>query len=99
MTEKAPTDQPLSEVATWHKLSGLPDNVADDGTIVKGDAARQAGVEKELLRGEIARLSAHGLPEAVRNRARLAASYLLAGDVETAQRYIAAAQELLGRES
>ncbi|GEM_PF-881525 len=88
-------DQPLSEVAAWHKLSGLPDNVADDGTVVKADAGLRARAEKELLRGEIGRLSASGLPEAVRSRARLAASYLLAGDAETARRYIVAAQEIL----
>ncbi len=85
----------LSEVAMWHRLSGLPDNVTDDGLVVERDAGSQARGEKELLRAAIARLSASHLPDAVRSRARLAASYLLAGDAETARRYVAAAQELL----
>ncbi len=85
----------LSDVAMWHKLSGLPDNVTDDGVYVDVDAGRRARVEKEQLRAAIGQLSASHLPDAVRSRARLAASYLLAGDVETARRYITLARESL----
>jgi hypothetical protein len=84
-----------SEVAMWHRLSGLPDNITDDGLFVDADEGRRARSEKESLRAAIAGLSAVGLPDAVRSRARLAASYLLAGDAETARRYVAAARELL----
>jgi hypothetical protein len=80
----------------WHRLSGLPDNVTDDGVFVDADAGRRARSEKALLRAAIASLSAADLPDAVRSRARLAASYLLAGDAETARRYVAAAREVLG---
>jgi hypothetical protein len=84
-----------SEVAMWHKLSGLPDNVTDEGDYVAADSGRRARSEKAVLRAAIADLSAADMPEPVRSRARLAASYLLAGDAETARRYVAAAQELL----
>jgi len=95
MTGKAPSSESPSEVAMWHKLSGLPDNVTDDGLFVDADAGRRARTEKAQLRAAITALSAADLPDAVRSRARLAASYLLAGDAETARRYVAAARELL----
>jgi hypothetical protein len=79
----------------WHKLSGLPDNVTDDGMIVDADNGLRARSEKELLRAAIAHLSGAGMSARVKGLARLAASYLLAGDVETARRYINAARELL----
>ncbi len=87
----------LSDVAMWHRRSGLPDNVTDDGDIVSAGAGLRVQTEKQLLRAAIDRLSAAALPAAVRGAARLAASYLLAGDVETARRYLAQAEELLGR--
>jgi hypothetical protein len=81
----------------WHRLSGMPDNVTDDGQIVEVDAGRRTQAEKESLRGAIANLSAEGRSSRVRGMARLAASYLLAGDVETARRCLASAQELLAQ--
>jgi hypothetical protein len=89
-----PTSQP-SDVAMWHKLSGTPDNVTDEGDIVDADAGLRTRSDKALLRAEIARLSSPDVPSNVRGMARLAASYLLAGDVETARRYVNAARELL----
>lgn len=77
----------------WHKLSGLPDNVTDEGIVVSADERRRQQAEKDQLRAEIAFLSGAGQPDAVRGRARLAASYLLAGDAETARRYVNAARE------
>lgn len=85
----------LSDVAMWHRRSGLPDNVTDDGTVVPSDAGLRTQTEKQLLRAAIQRLSASEFPAEVRGAARLAASYLLAGDVETARRYIAKAEDFL----
>ncbi len=79
----------------WHRLSGQPDNVTDQGEIVERAAGRRTQSEKELLRGEIAWLKEAGGPGRVAGLARLAASYLLAGDVETARRYASAAREAL----
>ena len=93
-----PTLRP-SDVAMWHKLSGAPDNVTDDGVIVDADDGLAARSEKAQLRAAIASLSGPAIPDAVRSRARLAASYLLAGDAETARRYVNAARELLSGES
>jgi hypothetical protein len=81
----------------WHRLSGLPDNVTDDGEIVEVDAGRRLSAEKALLRASIAELSATGMPDETRNLARLAASYILAGDAETARRYVSRARESLAR--
>ncbi len=76
-----------SDVAKWHRLSGLPDNVTDDGEIISRDPGLKTQSEKMLLRASIARIrDGHG-PQEARDLARLAASYLLAGDVETARRY------------
>jgi hypothetical protein len=95
MNEKAePPSQP-SEVAMWHRLSGIPDNVTDDGEIVDVDAGLRTRSDKALLRAAIANLSAPDVPSDVRGMARLAASYLLAGDVETARRYVNAARAML----
>ncbi len=68
----------------WHRLSGLPDNVTDEGEIVEADGGRRVRSEKAYLRATIAQLSTAQAPNEVRGLARLAASYLLAGDVETA---------------
>ena len=83
-----------SEVARWHRLSGLPDNVTDDGQVVSQDAGRRTQSEKALLRAAIARLRDEHPTEEARSLARLAASYLLAGDVETARRYVERATSL-----
>ncbi len=88
----APTE---SEVAAWHRRSGQPDNVTGDGEVVDAHPGFRLGSEKELLRATISRLSAGDRPERVRSLARLAASYLLAGDVETARRYLNAAHDHL----
>ena len=72
----------------WHRLSGLPDNVTDAGEIVEADAGRRLSAEKALLRAAIAELSATQMPIETRGLARLAASYLIAGDAETARRYV-----------
>jgi hypothetical protein len=79
---------PESDVARWHRLSGLPDNVTDDGQVVSPDAGRRTQTEKTLLRAAIARIRDEHPSEEARTLARLAASYLLAGDVETARRYL-----------
>lgn len=77
-----------SDVARWHRLSGLPDNVTDEGQVVAQDAGRRTQSEKAVLRATIARMRAEHPSAEARNLARLAASYLLAGDVETARRYL-----------
>jgi hypothetical protein len=83
-----------SDVARWHRLSGLPDNVTDEGDVVSQDPGHRTQSEKAQLRQAIARIrNEHPSPEA-RSLARLAASYLLAGDVETARRYLDRAAEL-----
>jgi len=83
----------------WHRLSGLPDNVTDEGEIVEADGGRRLRSEKAQLRATIADLSTAQAPNEVRGLARLAASYLLAGDVETATRYVSRARELLSKTS
>lgn len=88
----------LSDVAMWHRRSGLPDNVTDDGDIIDSDAGRRLQVEKQALRAAIGDLSRPAVPGQARGLARLAASYLIAGDVETARRYVIRAQELSGGE-
>jgi len=87
--------QTLSEVAIWHLLSGTPDNVTEDGQVVQADLGQQLRSEKALLRAAIEELRAAPAPEEVRNLGRLAASYLLAGDVETAARYVTKARDRL----
>jgi hypothetical protein len=84
-----------SDVAMWHTLSGMPDNVTDEGVVVATDAGQRLQSEKALLRAEIASLGRDELPGQIRGMARLAASYLLAGDVETARRYVTMGRELL----
>lgn len=89
----APSPRP-SDVAMWHKLSGYPDNVTDDGLVVEADAGRRLQAEKQLLRAAIVDLSRSRMPSEVRSMARLASSYLIAGDLETARRYAAMARDL-----
>jgi hypothetical protein len=79
----------------WHRLSGLPDNVTDEGDVVQGGRARRLQSQKEVLRARVARLRGADYPQRVRTLANLAASYLIAGDVETARRYIGSAEEIL----
>jgi hypothetical protein len=86
MGEKREERPRESDVAMWHRLSGLPDNVTDEGLVVHVDEARRQQAAKDALRAEIAHLAASGLPQQVHSAARLAASYLLAGDAETARR-------------
>jgi len=93
------TAKEISEVAMWHRLSGLPDNVTDEGEIVAIDAGQRLQLEKAALRAEIDGLCAEGVPGRVKGMARLAASYLLAGDVETARRYMAKGRELYWAET
>ena len=99
MTDNDKSSQPQrSEVAMWHELSGLPDDVTGDGLVVQLGAGQRLQSAKQLLRGAIEHLSAAARPAEVRNMARLAASYLVAGDVEMARRYVGLASERL-RES
>jgi hypothetical protein len=86
-----------SEVAMWHKLSGYPDNVTDEGVVVDADEGRRLQSEKRLLHAEIAELSGSSAPSEARATARLAASYLVAGDVETARRYVNSARDRLAQ--
>jgi len=95
------TDPPTgrSEVAMWHALSGLPDNVTDEGLVVRRERGRELSAEKAGLRAAIARLRSGDSPDQARTLARLAAGYLLAGDVETARRYIARAETIAQQET
>ena len=77
----------------WHKLSGMPDNVTDEGEIVELADDRRQQAAKDALRSEIRHLREAGPLSRAGSLASLAASYLLAGDVETAQRYVDAARE------
>jgi hypothetical protein len=95
MNEVAESPPRPSEVAMWHRLSGLPDNVTDAGDIVEVDAGRRLSAEKALLRAAINELSAAQMPRETKGLARLAASYLIAGDVETARRYVSRARDNL----
>ena len=55
-----------SEVARWHRLSGLPDNVTDDGQVVARPAGAVWQAEKTELRATIERLMADSEIEEVR---------------------------------
>ena len=79
----------------WHKRSGCPDNVTDEGEVVDADEGLRLQSEKQLLRAEIAALSGSPAPGEVQNAARLAASYLVAGGLETARRYVNLARDRL----
>ncbi len=83
-----------SDVARWHRLSGLPDNVTDEGEVVSQDPGRRAQSEKTMLQAAIARIRDEHASEEALSLARLAASYLLAGDTETARRYVERASSL-----
>lgn len=83
----------------WHALGGLPDNVTDEGLVVRRERGRELSAEKAGLRAAIARLRASEGSGQARNLARLAAGYLLAGDVETARRYIARAETIAREET
>ena len=81
-----------SDVAKWHRMSGLPDNVTDDGEVISRDLGLKTQSEKMLLRAAIARIRDGRGSQEARDLVRLAASYLLAGDVETARRYVERAE-------
>jgi hypothetical protein len=83
------------EASRWHQLGGLPDNVTEDGEIVSSFAGQRAQITKDQLRVEITRLRTVGEPAEVAILARLASGYLLAGDAETAGRYVSKALDLL----
>ena len=85
-----------SDVARWHRLSGLPDNVTDKGEVISSDLGRRTQSDKMQLRAAIARIREGDGPQEARDLARLAASYLLAGDVETARRCVERAALCLG---
>jgi Tetratricopeptide repeat len=82
-----------SDVAMWHRLSGMPDNVTEDGEVVAHDPSSSTRSEKAFLRTAIARWRENGPTDEARSLARLAGSYLLAGDTETARRYLERAQD------
>lgn len=81
-----------SDVAKWHRMSGLPDNVTDDGEVISRDLGLKTQSEKMLLRAAIARIRDGRASQEAQDLVRLAASYLLAGDVETARRYVERAE-------
>jgi hypothetical protein len=83
------------DVPFWHKLSGTADDVTDKGVVVHIDPGQKLRAEKQALRATAHRLAHGDAPYAVRTLARLAASYLLAGDVETARRYLDQAERML----
>ena len=83
------------DVAKWHKLSATPDDVTDQGVVVHVDPGQKLRAEKQALRATAQRLAHGDAPYEVRTMARLAASYLLAGDVETASRYLDQAERML----
>jgi hypothetical protein len=93
MTDQDRYEPQPGEVAMWHKLSGLPDNVTGDGEVVDCAEGRRQQIQKDALRLEIRRLRQTTHSSRARSLAGLSASYLLAGDVETARRYATAAQE------
>lgn len=86
---------PPSEAAMWHKLSGAPEGVTDDGVVVRASVGDRLQAEKQILRAKAQRLGHEGSSRRLRSLGRLAASYLLAGDVETARRYLDQAERLL----
>ncbi len=84
-----------SDVARWHRLSGLPDNVTDEGDVVPAAPGLRLQAEKQQLRAAIDRLHDGDAPQEAKALGRLAASYLLAGDAETARRYLDRANALI----
>ncbi len=84
-----------SEVAMWHELSGTPDDVTSEDEVVTIRRELRWHAERALLRDQIEHLSGPASPIEVRGMARLAASYMLAGDAETARRYLLRATEAL----
>ncbi len=92
--EKYIKENGVGDVAMWHKLSGLPENVTDEGHIVDAHDARRQQADEELLYAAIMTLSRIEASEQGRCLGRLAASYLVAGDIEAARRYVEAAQGL-----
>ncbi len=94
---RTPTDESAAShsAASWHRLSGLPENVTGDGVVVQPDPGLRLQAEKQALRAAARRISHSHAPDEARTLARLAASYLLAGDVETAARYLTQAERII----
>lgn len=95
-----PTDDASTThtAAAWHKRSGLPDDVTDTGLTVPADPGLRLQAEKLALRAAARRISHAPAPQEARTLARLATSYLRAGDVETAARYLAQAERIIGEQ-
>lgn len=91
-------DPPTHSPAAWHRRSGLPDDVTDDGLTVPANPGLRLQAEKLALRSAARRISHSHAPEEARTLARLAASYLLAGDVETAARYLTQAEHIVDQQ-
>ena len=85
----------MSDVAFWHDLGDLPEDATSEGWVVRKEAARRLHADRLVLQGRIEILNQPCQPADVQRAARLAASYLIAGDVETAMRYVAAAEASL----
>ncbi len=95
MADDKPSESSPGDVARWHKQSGLPDDVTDQGSTVHVEPAQKLQSEKTVLRATAHRLAHDGPSFEVRTLARLAASYILAGDVETARRYLDQAERMV----
>ena len=95
MADDKPSGAAPGEVARWHKQSGIADDATDQGIAVHVEPGQKLQSEKMVLRATAHRL-AHDDPSfEVRTLARLAASYILAGDVETARRYLDQAERMV----
>jgi hypothetical protein len=95
MADDKPTDAAAGDVARWHKQSGLPDDATDQGLTVHVEPGQKLQSEKMVLRATAQRLAHNDPSFEVRTLARLAASYILAGDVETARRYLDQAERMV----
>ena len=95
MPDEKPVPPEDQGVAYWHTLSGAPDDATDEGIVVHIEPGAKAQADKETLRATAQRLAHGDAPYEVRTLARLAASYLLAGDVETAARYLDQAERMV----
>ncbi len=94
MPDQKPPAAPEWTAVAWHKLGAAPENVTDRGDVVQADPGLRMQAEKRGLRAAAQRLSHGHAPQEARTPARLAASYLLAGDVETARRYLDQAEKM-----
>jgi hypothetical protein len=76
-----------SDVVEWHRLSGLPDNVTDEGEVVRVNEGKRQRVDKEMLHSAIESMKRSDAPASDKSLARLAKHYLDVGDVEAARHY------------